>query len=75
MKQVQIPQLDHCPPGFGNTVGSQDEWNNAYKNWLKKRGFHEELRLMEIASKRGLNGRYSKRKKSQEEEFTDSERD
>lgn len=80
MKKVQIPQLDHCEPGFGNSVGSQEEWNNAYKNWLRRRGFFDELRMMDLAAHRGKNGRLAraKRKKVESESvspFTESNRD
>lgn len=48
----QLIKVDHCPPGFSSNIGSQSEWNNAYRKWLGKRGFHDELRMMEMASKR-----------------------
>lgn len=80
MKHVQIPQLDHCEPGFGNSVGSQEEWNNAYKNWLRRRGFFDELRMMDLAAHRGKNGRLAKAKRKKVESesgspFTESNRD
>lgn len=70
MKHINIPQLDHCEPGFGNSIGSQDEWNNAYKKWLHKRGFYDELRMMELASRRGIRN-----KKKSNSAFESSNRD
>lgn len=66
MNNANIIKVDHCPPGFSSNIGSNKEWQDSYRKWLAKRGFFDELRAMDIASRRSPAFRG---KKKQEEPY------
>jgi len=50
---VYIPAIDHTEPGFCE-LGSGSIWSKKYREWLIRRGFHDEVAQMD------RNSRFSK---------------
>lgn len=55
-------QQDHCPPGFKD-FGSATLWSLKYKEWLKRRGFTEELRAIETSSRNAKRNHANKKQR------------
>lgn len=71
MNKQTFIQVDHCPPGFKSNLGSQSEWANSYRQWLMRRGFTDELRSLDMASRRSPAFLRKKKKLEQEEQSED----
>ena len=47
---IYIPEIDQAEPGF-RECGSGELWARKYREWLIRRGFHDEVAQMDRNSK------------------------